>query len=381
MKIVFMMIAKLNTGRGTERVLLNLLKFKPNNVEAIILEPNFLDHDRLNDFEIKKFIGNSERIPVNVSSRKFDNVYSLLWDRLVKKTLYHDLRQNFPEDLKQRLNGVNIVYLFSNVFSIFFDGFNVPIIGSNHTDNLEFLSNSKNMFKQIYHKYMINNYYKYISGFHLFPKNEGYMHINNMSNLLKHNFILPIGIDTSVYYPDFSIDKNTLKCLFVASLSPEKGLNILLRLAEKFKSNRQIEFHVVGTGILEGKVRKNKKIIFHGLLNDVELSELYRKSDLFIYPTNNDIYPSVVLQALSSGLYVLTSHLLRGTFDDFEGKYLCYLENKVETYYRKLCEIIQNREIVKLDKSKLYNYVKSNYDWSIICKLFYDYMETFAGTK
>ena len=375
MKIVFVMAAKLNTGRGTERVLLSLLKYKPKDVEAIIIEPNFMDGERLKDTEIKNFIDNCKRITVDISTDKFKNILSFLWDRLIRKSLYRDLRERKFEEAKREIVGADIVYLFSNVLSIFFDKFDAPIIGSNHMDNLELLIKHKSFYKELYYNYFFKLYYKNISGIHFFPKMGKYIYDNKHRISLNHSFVLPNGVDTSLYFPNFTLIGRKVKFLFVAALSKEKGLDILLSLIEKLKDNREIEFHIVGLGDMENKIKNNKNIIYHGLLSDTELASLYRESDIFIYPTRNDLFPLVVLQALSSGLYVLCSDFLRGVFDDFEGKFLEYIKNDYQEYYKKIKKIIVNRDLIKHNKDEEYNYVKNCYDWSIVSKRFYEYIK------
>ncbi len=68
---------------------------------------------------------------------------------------------------------------------------------------------------------------------------------------------------------------------------------------------------------MEGKVKENNNIIYHGVVNNNELARLYRECDIFIYPSHNDTYSLVTLRALSSGLYVLTGNFFKGVFDDF----------------------------------------------------------------
>ena len=80
------------------------------------------------------------------------------------------------------------------------------------------------------------------------------------------------------------------------------------------------------------------------------------------------------MQALSSGLYVLTGDFFKGIFDDFN-KYLEYLPMNVDAFYNRINEIIADRKIIEHSKQEEYDYVKNNYDWSIIAKKFYDNMQ------
>ena len=110
---------------------------------------------------------------------------------------------------------------------------------------------------------------------------------------------------------------------------------------------------------------------YHGVLTNKELAKLYRECDIFIYPSHSDTYSLVTLQALSSGLYVLTGDFFKGIFDDFN-KYLEYLPMNVDAFYNRINEIIKDRKIIEHNKKEEYEYVKNNYDWEIVAKKFYD---------
>lgn len=217
-------------------------------------------------------------------------------------------------------------------------------------------------------------YYKNINGLHVFPNNAD---ILQSHKALKYNIILPNGIDTSMFYPDYNVKNERLRLFFVASLEYGKGLDILLPLIDKFKNNNNVEFHIAGSGSLVNEIKKRNNIIYHGVVDNNELSKLYRESDVFIYPSHSDTYSLVTLEALSSGLYVLCSDYLRQIFDDFEDKYLEYLALEIDVWYNKISEIINNREMIKHDKNNEYDYIKNNYSWEIISKKFYEYLIKF----
>lgn len=194
-----------------------------------------------------------------------------------------------------------------------------------------------------------------------------------VKDLIKDSKQIKIQCDIILYYPDYAVKNTKLKFLFVASLSSGKGLDILLPLIEKM-NNSEVEFHIAGGGELADKIKTNKRIIYHGILNDTDLARLYRECDVFIFPSHADTFSIVTLQALSSGLYVMCSDYLKGNFDDFENKYLEYLPLDIEQWYSRVNEIINNNSIIKHDKSEEYSYVKDNYDWSVISTKFYGYM-------
>ena len=177
-----------------------------------------------------------------------------------------------------------------------------------------------------------------------------------------------------MFYPDNHKVGYKIKLLFIAALEYSKGLDILIPLIKKFDNEDRLEFHIAGTGPAEEELKGIESINFHGMLNNEDLAKLYRECDIFIYPSHNDQYPTVVTQALSSGLYVIAGDFFKGIFDDF-GKYLEYVPMNVESFYNRINEIINNRKIIEHNRQEEYEYVRNNYDWSIIAKKFYDNME------
>ncbi len=374
MKITFFMLSGLETGRGTENVLFNLLKYKPLEIDADVIVPMRNNGIRVSESLIKGKLSNAKLIRINVDINNEDSSFKIIFTKLLLKPIVKDLRKYKNTEILQKIRDTDIVYLFYNPYSIFFYEMDIPIIGSNHTDGLEVFKKHKSLIQNKYYQHIHKLYYKNINGLHVFPNNAD---ILQSHKALKYNIILPNGIDTSMFYPDYNVKNERLRLFFVASLEYGKGLDILLPLIDKFKNNNNVEFHIAGSGSLVNEIKKRNNIIYHGVVDNNELSKLYRESDVFIYPSHSDTYSLVTLEALSSGLYVLCSDYLRQIFDDFEDKYLEYLALEIDVWYNKISEIINNREMIKHDKNNEYDYIKNNYSWEIISKKFYEYLIKF----
>jgi glycosyltransferase involved in cell wall biosynthesis len=272
------------------------------------------------------------------------------------------------------IQNTEIVYLFLNEYSIFFRDTNIPIIGSGHTLDIHHFLDDHTIFLRLSSRIIHFMYFKNINGFNYFPKDSRiFVQLKDKWNL-KYNFPLPPGVDTELFHPDPYVAGVKLKVLFVAALEYSKGLDLLIPVMDKFSDNQNIEFHIAGTGPVEDEILQRKFINYHKGLNNAELANLYRHCDIFIYPSHSDYYPAVVSQAFSSGLYVLVGDFFKGIFDDF-GEYLEYIPMNVESFYNRINDIINNRKIIDHDRQEEYEYVRSNYDWSIIAKKFYDNME------
>jgi starch synthase len=105
-----------------------------------------------------------------------------------------------------------------------------------------------------------------------------------------------------------------ITCLFLANHTPNKGLPVLL---EAF-SRLDIPYLLVVGGETRPSInysrfmamgRPDQRIIITGRVGDAEVGALFRRSDLFVFPTLADTFPLVVLEAMSHGVPVLASNV------------------------------------------------------------------------
>ncbi|MDG7037881.1 MAG: glycosyltransferase family 4 protein [Nitrososphaerota archaeon] len=386
-RLTLFLFTDIRTGAGTERVALNLIDHKPEDFEITVVETDFLD---------------VVRIPVNLAEKaaskckiiKFhkevthpigllrNNLLVGMWDNLITRPVHREYR-GLKEFVRAAIRDTDEVYLMRNQYAAFFRGINdIPIIASDHCDvpplppfyTMVKTNNSvRRALRTLYYRALYRLYYKPINGLHAFPKDQRILDRTNV----RYKMILSNGVDTSIFHPDYHRRNRRIRFLFVARLIKEKGLDILLPVIDMLHGENLVEFHIAGGGPMEEDVRQRKGVIYHGVLSNEDLAELYRQCDVFVYPSHNDIYSLVVLEALASGLYVLTGEFQRKTFDDFEGKYLEYIPMKAESFYKRVQDIIKDRRIIEHDKRAQFEYIKANYDWSVIADRFYDYMRTF----
>ena len=104
-----------------------------------------------------------------------------------------------------------------------------------------------------------------------------------------------------------SIDGNDFVVLFVGSGFERKGVEYLLRASELVSG--QITVLIVGKGSEEKMRRyiKKQRVIFCGPQR--EIHKYYAASDIFVFPTIYEPFGNVHLEALASGLPVITTRL------------------------------------------------------------------------
>lgn len=121
--------------------------------------------------------------------------------------------------------------------------------------------------------------------------------------------VMPTGVDTKFFTPRLDRPANSrVRVLFVGSLRPFKGPQLLLRAAPRFPD---AEFVIVGDGAmaagLEEQVRQAKlaNVHFARGLEVSALREQYRAADIFLFPSHWEGSPKVILEAAACGLPVI----------------------------------------------------------------------------
>ena len=143
---------------------------------------------------------------------------------------------------------------------------------------------------------------------------------------------------------------------------------------EVLKERKDIELHIVGDGTLKETVIERAKgnIKFHGKLDLNELSNMYRSCDVLIHPSMCDTLTLIVLEAASSGLYILESDWLKGTYDDLEEKgYLKYIESTSSGITENIILCAKKAKEIRKAKEDISRYIKENYDWKAISDKFF----------
>ncbi len=107
-----------------------------------------------------------------------------------------------------------------------------------------------------------------------------------------------------------------INILHVSTLKDEhKNVSGLLQVIKQLSVKRNnIKLHIVGDGndriILEKTTHDlgiENIVIFHGRVTDVELAKIYSTSNFFILNSNYENLPVVCLEALSSGIPVIST--------------------------------------------------------------------------
>jgi glycosyltransferase involved in cell wall biosynthesis len=121
--------------------------------------------------------------------------------------------------------------------------------------------------------------------------------------------VIPTGVDTQFFTPAYDRPRNARpQVLFVGSLRPFKGPQLMLRAAAQFPG---ADFVVVGDGMmaaeLEAEVRERgwRNVKFLRAMDRSNLREQYRQADIFLFPSKWEGSPKVILEAAACGVPVI----------------------------------------------------------------------------
>ena len=166
-----------------------------------------------------------------------------------------------------------------------------------------------------------------------------------------------------------SINTDKLRLLFVGSLNKRKGILDLINALNRVK--RDYVLNVCGEytdnkteALVRQMIGKNKRdsIIFRGFVSGNEKKDLFFSSDVFILPSYAEGLPLVLLEAMASGNYIITTNV--GAIPEIikEKNGVLFSPGDVNS----LSDIIENIEAAVVAQSSYKNYVDSS-NYSLEC--------------
>ena len=101
---------------------------------------------------------------------------------------------------------------------------------------------------------------------------------------------------------------------------------------------------------------------------------------MFVFPSRGETFGNVIVEALSSGLYIIAGENLRGNFDDLEAHgFLEYCQYDHANLSNAIIRSINNIEKIRFNRSSCHQYAVEYFDWGGIAKKFYENLRSIAG--
>jgi len=149
---------------------------------------------------------------------------------------------------------------------------------------------------------------------------------NNAQNFYPREiFVLPNGIDFERYYNATQKElRNPLRknpdeiiLICVGRFQPEKGQKFLIEAMDIVrKTNTSIRLVLCGSGPEEGKIKnlvKNlnleDRVFFMGTVPKDTIPEILKSADIFVLPSLSEGFPNVLLEAMASGLPIISTNV------------------------------------------------------------------------
>ena len=215
--------------------------------------------------------------------------------------------------------------------------------------------------------------------------------------------IIPNSVDTQLFAPVEPAHKKRLRtsldlpqdaaiAIYTGRLVSYKGLPFLLKVWNEIRCRHErVLLILAGTGGLdihncEDELREYVKVNgleryvrFTGAVQNVD--EYLQASDLFAFPTENDAFPSSILEAMACGLPVITTPV--GAIKDIvtDGETGVFVEpSNFEQLYQALDNILSNKEKAScLGKTASYS-VRDLYSAEIVSKKYLTLFQGLIGT-
>lgn len=135
-----------------------------------------------------------------------------------------------------------------------------------------------------------------------------------------HISYLAVDVEKYIQAPQ---GKGTGKILCVGSLIERKGVDLLLQALARV--NTSYSLYIAGDGEqkntlmeLSKELKISERVHFLGQLNRAELLKHYAESDLFVFPTREDCFALVILEAICADLPIVCSKYADGAYDLIE---------------------------------------------------------------
>lgn len=202
------------------------------------------------------------------------------------------------------------------------------------------------------------------------------------------------GINTDKFSPDYrdeSIRKqvnpdNKILFLYVGRIAVEKDLDILM---ESIKCINQLypgkaQFVFTGDGPYTKTLKRSapNNVVFTGYLKGLKLSQMYASCDVFLFPSSTETFGNVILEAMASGLPVVTANA-GGVTDSILHKYngLLCKPRDVESFVQAISLLIENKDLMMSMGINAREYALSKTWESVFGKLMSDYSSLLQEKK
>ena len=189
------------------------------------------------------------------------------------------------------------------------------------------------------------------------------------------------GINIEDFPPKEYGRNNEVVILTVARLIKRKGIDDLIRaIPSVIKEYKDIKVRIIGEGNMEKELKDlaeklgvSEYIEFLGYIPHDRISKYYSSSDIFVLPSKNEGMSNTVLEAMTSGLPIITTDT-GGTTELIDDNGIIVPIGNSGAISRAIIEYVRNPELIKEHGSKSRS-IAENMDWSKVAGEYYKLYE------
>ena len=192
--------------------------------------------------------------------------------------------------------------------------------------------------------------------------------MNQIFGIEKSFTVIPNVVDTNLFYPDFKNKNVKKRFIHISTLGYNKNFVGILNAIEKlYKKRKDFELYIVGSPSkdivqwVKDKGLFETCIFFSGVISYEEVAQKFREADVLIMFSRYENLPCVILEALCSGLPVISTDVGGiGEVINEENGILIPSENEKELSSAAdyMLEHLEkyNKESIASSSKKIFNY-------------------------
>lgn len=192
-------------------------------------------------------------------------------------------------------------------------------------------------------------------------------------------YVLSTFVESKKYYPGRKEFFPPFKVLFCAQMYKNKGpFELLAAIPRIIKKYPDTKFIFVGKGNdLENLKEKAKEmgikenIGFTGFKSGHEKIEIFQRTNIFVYPSYTEGFPTVILEAMAAGMPLVTTSvggLADALEDGKQGLIIKSMPPEPEEIADKIVKLIGNPELMKKMSKNNLKEAKEKYDVKVVTR-------------
>jgi len=254
----------------------------------------------------------------------------------------------------------------------------IPVVSGFHTNFHSYSKHYKlGYLERIVKRYLVKLHNKTKST--IVPTPEQKVVLEDMG--VKDVVVMGRGVDTELFSPakrslalrnKWGIENNEKVMVYVGRIAEEKNIELTIKSYFLLKNlEPALKFVLVGDGPLKKKLQKKyPDFIFSGMQTGESLAEHYASGDIFVFTSITETFGNVILEAMASGLGIITYDYAAGRLHIHSGENgLLAKFNDPEELLQKIKPLVQNDMLLKKLRTNAHQYAMQH-DWISIVERF-----------